>query len=67
MKTTKKFWTGRPKEKGQIFSARVLVKKVMTGPSGIPNVIEINGEDYIRRPKNRRMTNEPIKPNQPNS
>ena len=27
------------------------IKKVMTGASGIPNVIEINGEDYIRRPK----------------
>lgn len=51
MKTTKKYWTGQPKKKGQTFQAKVLVKKVMTGESGIPNVIEINGEDYIRRPK----------------
>lgn len=50
--TTKKFWTGKPKKRGQVFYAKVLVKKIMTGPSGIPNVIEINGEDYIRRPKN---------------
>lgn len=51
MKTTKKYWTGKPKMKGQSFQAKVLVKKVMTGPYGIPNVININGEDYIRRPK----------------
>lgn len=49
--TTRKHWTGKPKQKGQVFQAQVTVKKVMTGASGIPNVIEINGEDYIRRPK----------------
>ena len=53
MKTTKKHWRGKPKEKGQVFTAKVLVKKVMTGPSGIPNVIEINGGDYVRRAKAR--------------
>ena len=49
--TTREHWTGELMQKGQVFQAEVLVKKVMTGASGIPNVIEINGEDYIRRPK----------------
>ena len=50
-KRTKKHWTGKPKEKGQIFTARVEVKKLIPGPDKIPSVITINNEDYIRRPK----------------
>ena len=47
----KKKWRGKPKEKGQQFQAKVKVKKVITGESGIPSVIEINGEEYVWRPQ----------------
>ena len=50
-KTTRKHWTGKPKEKGQSFQATVTVLKITPGSAGVPSVISINGEDFVRRPK----------------
>ena len=58
-KKRKKRWTGKPKEKGQVFAARIIVQKITANSIGIPTVITINKTDYILRPSNKRWTGKP--------
>ena len=58
-KKRKKRWTGKPKEKGQVFTARIIVQKITANSIGIPTVITINKTDYILRPSNKKWTGKP--------
>ena len=55
---SKKRWTGKPKEKGQVFHAKVHVGKMNTKVN-IPSVLTINKEDYTWVPSRVNWTGKP--------